>query len=72
VIDVSAGAQEMEHRRFVRRGEGPPTPSSTSRVARAGKDGIWIGRGTFSAGVSGKTGHYRAHSCLKIHRNHAP
>ena len=71
VIDVNAGAEEMEHRRFVRRGEGQPAQSSTSRVARADKEGIWTGGGIPSVGVSGKIGHYRV-CCLEIHRNHAP
>jgi len=71
VIDVNAGAEEMEHRRFVRRGEGPPAQSSTCRAARAGKDGIWTGGGISSVGVSGKIGHYRV-CCLKIRRNHTP
>ena len=71
VMDVNAGADEMEHRRFVRRGEGQPAQSSTSRVSRADKDGIWTGGSVSSVGVSGKIGHYRVW-CLEIRRNHAP
>ena len=71
VIDINTGAEEMEYRRFVRRGEGPPAQSSTSRAASAGKDGIWTGGGISSTGVSGKIDRYCVF-CLKIRRNHAP
>ena len=71
MIDVNTGAEGMEHRKLVRWGEGSPAQSSTSKVARAGKGGIWIGGGVSLATVSRKTGQYRV-CCLKIHRNHTP
>lgn len=51
-IDVNTGAESMEHRMFVRRGEMSSIQSSITRVVRAGNDGRWMGGGISSAEVS--------------------
>ena len=55
MTDVNTGVEEMEHRRFVRWGEGLTSKTWTIRVARAGKDGRWTEEGIFLAGVSRKS-----------------
>ena len=52
--DVSAGAESMEHRMFVRRGEGTSIQRSRTRVVRAGNDGIGTRGGIIPSGVSEK------------------